>query len=75
MSSTSIDSLQHEERRFAPRPEFTADAVATASLYDEAAADRLGFWATQARQLLHWNKGFTKHLDWSNAPFATWYQA
>ena len=74
MSSTSIDSLQHEERRFAPRPEFTADAVATASLYDEAAADRIGFWAAQARQLLHWNKNFTKLLDWSNAPFATWFE-
>ena len=74
MSNTSIDSLQHEERRFPPSPEFTADAVATGALYDEAAADRLGFWAAQARELLHWNRDFTKDLDWSNAPFATWFE-
>ena len=74
MSNSSIDSLQHEERRFPPSPEFTADAVATGALYDKAAADRLGFWAGQARELLHWNRDFTKDLDWSNAPFATWFE-
>ena len=74
MSNTSIDSLQHEERRFPPSPEFQADAVATAALYAEATADRLGFWAGQARDLLHWNTPFTKDLDWSNAPFATWFE-
>ena len=74
MSNTSIDSLQHEERRFAPSAEFRADAVATAALYAEANADRLGFWATQARELLHWSTPFTQDLDWSNAPFATWFE-
>ncbi len=74
MSNTSIDSLQHEERRFPPSPGFQADAVATAALYDEAAADRPAFWAAQSRSLLHWNKDFTKDLDWSNAPFATWFE-
>ena len=74
MSTTSIDSLQHEERRFPPSPEFRANAVAKATLYDEAAADRLAFWATQSRELLHWHQDFTKDLDWSNAPFATWFE-
>ncbi|MBG6106540.1 acetate--CoA ligase [Frigoribacterium sp. CG_9.8] len=74
MPNTSIDSLQHEERRFPPSPKFRADAVATASLYDEASADRLGFWSAQARELLHWSTDFTKDLDWSNAPFATWFE-
>jgi acetyl-CoA synthetase len=74
MSNTSIDSLQHEERRFPPSPEFVATAVATAALYDEAAADRLAFWARQSRELLHWHTDFTKDLDWSNAPFATWFE-
>lgn len=74
MSNTSIDSLQHEDRRFPPSPEFVVNAVATAALYDEAAADRLGFWAKQSRELLHWHKDFTKDLDWSNAPFATWFE-
>jgi acetyl-CoA synthetase len=42
-------------------------------LYEAAKQDRLGFWAEQANQL-HWHKSFTKALDWSNAPFATWFE-
>ncbi|MBX9471741.1 acetate--CoA ligase [Microcella sp.] len=72
MSTTSIDSLLHENRRFAPDPAFTANAVAGPELYDEARADRLAFWAKQAREL-HWHKPFTETLDWSNAPFARWF--
>ena len=68
-----IDNLLHEERHFAPRPDFTKNAIAQASLYDDAAADRLGFWAEQANNL-HWHKPFTQILDWSNAPFAKWFQ-
>jgi acetyl-CoA synthetase len=67
-----IDNLLHEERHFAPNAEFAKNAIAQASLYEEAAADRLGFWAKQA-QRLHWHKPFTKTLDWSNAPFAKWF--
>jgi acetyl-CoA synthetase len=67
-----IDNLLHEERHFAPSAEFAKNAIAQASLYEEAAADRLGFWAKQAKNL-HWHKPFTKTLDWSNAPFAKWF--
>jgi len=42
-------------------------------LYELAAKDRLAFWADQAK-ILHWHKPFTKTLDWSNAPFATWFE-
>ena len=42
-------------------------------LYELAARDRLAFWADQAKSL-HWHKPFTKTLDWSNAPFATWFE-
>ncbi|HTE61025.1 MAG TPA: AMP-binding protein, partial [Solirubrobacteraceae bacterium] len=69
----SIDSLQHEERRFPPTPEFVAAAIAKPELYDAANADRLGFWADQARGLLHWHEPFTQTLDWSDAPFAKWF--
>ena len=69
---TSIDRLQHENRRFAPSPEFAASAIATADLYERAAADRLGYWAEQARRL-HWHEPFETVLDWSNPPFAKWY--
>ena len=72
MSTTSIDSLLHENRRFAPDPAFTANAVAGPELYTEARADRLAFWAKQAREL-HWHTPFTETLDWSNAPFARWF--
>jgi acetyl-CoA synthetase len=70
---TSIDSLLHEDRRFPPSPEFAAGAVAKPELYERAKADRLGFWADQARELLHWHTPFTQTLDWSDAPFAKWF--
>jgi len=73
MSNSSIDSLQNETRVFAPSPEFAASAVADPALYERAATDRLGFWADQAREL-DWHTPFTKTLDWSNPPFATWFE-
>ena len=73
MSTNSIDSLLHESRRFPPEPEFSTRAIAKPEIYDEAKADRVGFWADQARELLHWHKPFTETLDWSNAPFAKWF--
>ena len=69
----SIDSLMHENRRFAPSAEFAANAIASADLAEAATADRLGFWAEQSRQLLHWQTPFTETLDWSNPPFARWF--
>ncbi|KXZ61012.1 Acetyl-coenzyme A synthetase [Microbacterium laevaniformans] len=70
--SSQIDHLLNETRRFAPSPEFAADAVATADLYAQADADRDGFWAEQARSL-HWHTPFTQVLDWTNPPFARWF--
>jgi acetyl-CoA synthetase len=66
-------NLLHEERRFPPSPEFQAQAIAKPELYEAAAKDRLGFWADQARGLLHWHTPFTQTLDWSNPPFARWF--
>jgi acetyl-CoA synthetase len=71
--SNTIDNLLHEVRRFPPSGEFTANAVAKTALYERAAEDRLGFWADQARELLHWHKPFTRTLDWTNPPFAKWF--
>ncbi|MEV8214392.1 acetate--CoA ligase [Leifsonia sp. NPDC077715] len=71
--SNTIDNLLHEARRFPPTDEFAANAVATAELYERAAADRLGFWADQSRDLLHWHTPFTRTLDWSEPPFAKWF--
>jgi len=72
--SAQIDHLLTESRRFAPTPEFASAATAQPHLYTDAATDRLDFWATQARDLLHWHTPFTKTLDWSNPPFAKWFE-
>jgi acetyl-CoA synthetase len=71
--NVQIDHALEEIRRFRPSPEFAAQAVADASLYELAKEDRLGFWADQARSLLSWHTPFTQTLDWSNPPFARWF--
>ena len=35
--------------------------------------ERLSFWTAQANRL-HWHKPFTKTLDWTNPPFAKWFE-
>jgi acetyl-CoA synthetase len=71
MTSTPTDE---SERRatFPPSAEFAAAANTDAGIYAAAAADRLEFWAEQARRL-HWHKPFTEVLDWSKAPVAKWF--
>ncbi|MBH0009826.1 acetate--CoA ligase [Salinibacterium sp. SWN1162] len=73
MTSNSIDSLLHESRRFAPSEAFSAASEASADLYSSAKADRVEFWADQAREYVHWHKPFTETLDWSTPPFAKWF--
>ncbi|MFF2374554.1 acetate--CoA ligase [Streptomyces xiamenensis] len=72
MGNESLANLMTEERRFAPPAEVAADANVTAGAYAEAAEDRLGFWAEQARRL-SWQSEPTEVLDWSNPPFAKWF--
>ena len=72
MSNDTLENLLHEERRFPPSPEFSAQAVARPELYDEVAADRLAFWDRQARALT-WATPWAQTLDWSDAPFASWF--
>ncbi|WP_341684212.1 acetate--CoA ligase [Nocardia farcinica] len=68
MTETTAD---HRES-YPPSPEFVAGANADGSLYERAQADRLGFWAEQARRL-YWHTPFTEVLDWSQAPVARWF--
>nr|WP_246256139.1 acetate--CoA ligase [Isoptericola halotolerans] len=68
-----MENLLHETRAFPPSPEFAAQANAQPSMYDEAAADRVEFWARQARELVTWKTPFTETLDWSGAPVARWF--
>ena len=72
-SENALENLLVEERRFPPSPEFAAQANAHQDLYAWADADRAGFWTDQARELLTWSTPFTQGLDWSQAPFATWF--
>ncbi|MBB5120509.1 acetyl-CoA synthetase [Streptomyces eurocidicus] len=72
MSNESLANLLKEERRFAPPAGLAAEANVTAEAYERAKADRLGFWAEQARRL-SWETEPTETLDWSNPPFAKWF--
>ncbi|MGO1316854.1 MAG: acetate--CoA ligase [Cellulomonadaceae bacterium] len=68
-----LENLLHETRSFPPDPALAAQANAQPEIYAQAAADRPGFWAEQARSLLDWRKPFTEVLDWSQAPVARWF--
>ncbi|MFI2105160.1 acetate--CoA ligase [Isoptericola sp. NPDC019693] len=72
-TAPSLENLLHETRAFPPSPAFAAQANAQPSLYEDAKADRLGFWADQARELVTWSTPFTQTLDWSEAPVAKWF--
>lgn len=73
MSEPTIENYYTENRVFPPPPEFQAQAlVSDNSLYEEAAADRLGFWARQARELITWYRDFDTVLEWE-LPYAKWF--
>jgi len=61
------------QETYPPPPELARDAVAQPELYERASADRLAFWAEQARTLLDWETDFSETLDWRRAPFARWF--
>jgi len=69
----TIEDYYFEDRKFPPSDEFRAAAVAgDRSLFEEAEADRLGFWARQARELLTWYRDFDTVLEWE-LPYAKWF--
>ncbi|MED6303624.1 MAG: acetate--CoA ligase [Actinomycetota bacterium] len=73
MSEPTIEDYYVEDRTFPPSDQFQATAIATdRSLYEEAEADRLGFWARQARELITWFEDFETILEW-DLPFAKWF--
>ncbi len=71
-TNPDLENLSRETRHFDPPKELAAHANVTAAAYDEAKADRLGFWAKQAERL-SWAEPFTQVLDWSDPPHAKWY--
>jgi acetyl-CoA synthetase len=73
VSNESLANLLKEERRFTPPADLAAEANVTVAAYEQASADRLGFWAEQARRL-SWGTEPTETLDWSSPPFAKWFK-
>jgi acetyl-CoA synthetase len=58
---------------FEPPADFTRRNPVDADLA-AAAADSVAFWADKARELLTWDKPFTKTLNDENPPFYTWFE-
>ncbi len=78
-SSNNIESVLQEQRVFPPSPELAAEAsIGSLNAYqlmaDEAKNDPDRFWGEAARKELHWFEPFQKVLDWSNPPFARWFE-
>ena len=77
--AATIESVLQEGRSFEPPAELAAQArVGSMAAYRElvakAEADPDAFWGEQARQQLHWFEPFHTVLDWSNPPFARWFE-
>jgi len=74
---SKIESVLHENRLFAPNPEFSAQAHIKSraeyeQLYQEAIADPQAFWAKLAQSELEWFQSWHTVLDWQ-APQARWF--
>lgn len=72
--SQALENLLHEERKFPPSPEFTAQANAKPGIHEEAATDYKAFWLSQALNRITWFKEPTEVLDDSNPPFFKWFK-
>lgn len=71
MTEGTLSNLLREQRHFPPPAELAASANVTSRAYDEAKADRLGFWERQA-DMLAWDRRWDRVLEW-NRPFAKWF--
>ena len=78
-ATTTIESVLHEQRVFEPPEEMAAKArigslKAYRALAEAAQANPDAFWGDAARRELHWFEPFHTVLDWSEAPFARWFE-
>jgi acetyl-CoA synthetase len=63
-----------EIETFEPSPEFRGAARwSDPKVYEEAAADPVGWWTQQSKELLDWDVEPTETLDDSNPPFYKWF--
>jgi acetyl-CoA synthetase len=72
MANDALENLATENRIYEPTKEFSSDANAQSSMYEEAKKDRIKFWENQALRLT-WGTPWTTALDWADAPFAKWF--
>ena len=75
---SGIESVLKETRSFAPAASFVEHATVPGReaynvLCDKAVNDYEGFWGELARELLYWQKPFSRVLDSSQAPFFRWF--
>ena len=79
MTDTSIESVLKEKRLFQP-PEALAEQATIGNMESyrklaaEAEAQPEQFWRRLANQELHWFSPFQEVLNWSNPPFARWFE-
>jgi acetyl-CoA synthetase len=75
--ATTLEARLEEllaQERFTPPDEFReAAAVADERVHEEAEQDLEAFWAREAAEL-RWDTEPSKTLDWSNPPFAKWFE-
>src|SRR3979411_451019 len=62
----AIESMQLEERRYPPPPEFAKNANAKGDIYDRPFED---FWKAEALERISWFKPFDQVLEWK-LPYA-----
>jgi acetyl-CoA synthetase len=75
----SIESMHNEERVFSPSVKIQKKSTISGmnsykKLCKKAADDYEGFWSDLAKELLIWDKPFTKVLNEENAPFYRWFE-
>ncbi|HVB76400.1 MAG TPA: acetate--CoA ligase [Candidatus Nitrosotalea sp.] len=64
----AIETMQVEERRYVPSPEFSRQANAQPEIYEIGFEE---FWSQQAERI-SWFQPWTKLYEW-NPPYAKWY--
>jgi acetyl-CoA synthetase len=68
-SGHAIETMQVEERRYSPAPEFSKQANAQPDIYDKSFDD---FWTDEANKRVSWFEPWTTLYEWK-PPYARWY--
>src|ERR1700733_10531575 len=64
-----IETMQLEERRYPPSPEFAAQANAKPEIYQRGFEE---FWETEGRERISWFEPFERLYEWQ-PPYAKWF--